>query len=463
MSLRTSDFDFELPADRIAQHPAPRRDGSRLLVLDRASGVVRHMGFMDLPSLLRQGDLMVVNDTRVIPARLLGRLRRDAVRYPPAPSSSGSGPAAPPGASGDREVEIFLLREEPAVRPERIWTTLARPARALQAGAIVHFTDPAYSAHVIGIGSRGVRHVAFRPWAPRPGDAGEQLAPGQVEGAIDPEIGVSEREPQLSPGTVRSTNPLAPGQVVSDKGDTSAPGLAPGQVVSFETWLSRVGHVPLPPYIDRPDEPEDRERYQTIFARDPGSVAAPTAGLHFTGEVTDALRARGVTIATVTLHVGPGTFRPVATEDPALHVLDSEPYRVPPETVAAIRAVRDRRARAGARTDARAGAENSSAGAIDAMAPRILAVGTTAVRALESWALAGEPEDGAWRETGLFILPPFEFRVVDGMITNFHLPRSSLLMLVSALAGRDRVLGAYREAVARGYRFYSYGDAMLIL
>jgi S-adenosylmethionine:tRNA ribosyltransferase-isomerase len=208
--------------------------------------------------------------------------------------------------------------------------------------------------------------------------------------------------------------------------------------MSFETWLSRIGHIPLPPYIDRPDEPEDRERYQTIFARDPGSVAAPTAGLHFTDEVAAAIRARGASIERVTLHVGPGTFRPVATEDPHEHVLDSEPYRVPPETAAAIHAARERRR-------------------------RILAIGTTAVRSLESWALAGEPLDGAWRETGLFILPPYDFRVIDGMITNFHLPKSSLLMLVSALAGRERVLGAYREAVARGYRFYSYGDAMLIV
>ena len=158
-----------------------------------------------------------------------------------------------------------------------------------------------------------------------------------------------------------------------------------------------------------------------------------------------AVRARGAAIATVTLHVGPGTFRPVATENPAEHVLDSEPYRVPPETVAAIQAVRDRRH-----------ANASGAG-------RVIAVGTTAVRTLESWALAGEPDDGAWRETGLFILPPFEFRVIDGMITNFHLPKSSLLMLVSALAGRERVLEAYREAIQLGYRFYSYGDAMLIL
>jgi S-adenosylmethionine:tRNA ribosyltransferase-isomerase len=341
-----------------------------------------HLTFHDLPSRVREGDLLVVNDTRVIPARLLGILRRAG-----SPEAAGRASGGTPPET-DREVEIFLLREEPAVRPERIWTTLARPARTLQVGATVHFTDPSYSAHVVGMGERGVRHVAFRP-------------------------------------------------------ASSAAQLAPEQVPPFEIWLSRVGHIPLPPYIDRPDEPEDRERYQTIFARDPGSVAAPTAGLHFTEEVTAAVHARGASIATVTLHVGPGTFRPVSTDDPAEHVLDSEPYRVPPETVAAIRSVRERRHTGGA--------------------GRIIAVGTTSVRTLESWALAGEPDDGAWRETGLFILPPFEFRVIDGMITNFHLPKSSLLMLVSALAGRERVLHAYREAVAEGYRFYSYGDAMLIV
>ena len=382
--LKTSDFHYDLPPDRIAQYPEGQRDAARLLAVDRADGGIRHLRFGDLPSLLREGDLLIVNDTRVIPARLFGRLRRPLPRSA-SERASGAELGAP---ADDREVEIFLLREEPAVPPERIWTTLARPARALQVGATVHFHDPSYSGHVIGWGERGVRHIAFRPTRP-------------------------------------------------------APQLAPGQVSSFEAWLSRVGHVPLPPYIDRPDEPEDRERYQTIFARDPGSVAAPTAGLHFTEQVTAAIRARGATIATVTLHVGPGTFRPVATEDPGEHVLDSEPYRVPLETVEAIRSLRERR-------------RNGGSG-------RIIAVGTTSVRTLESWALAGEPDDGAWRETGLFILPPFDFRVIDGMITNFHLPKSSLLMLVSALAGRERILGAYREAVERGYRFYSYGDAMLIV
>jgi len=370
--VKTSDFDYHLPPDRIAQHPASRRDASRLLALDRVRGEVSHHAFADLPMLLRPGDLLVVNDTRVIPARLFGTVRREG-------AGGGAGPGA--AVAVEREVEVLLLREEPAVLPERIWTALARPARALQVGTIVRFTDPAFEGTVIGLGERGVRHIAFRPV---PAEGGP----------------------------------------------------------SFEVWLSRVGHVPLPPYIDRQDEPEDRERYQTIFARESGSVAAPTAGLHFTEEVLEALRERGVAMASVTLHVGPGTFRPVATEDPRDHVLDPEPFRVPPESAAAVRSARERKG-------------------------RVLAVGTTAVRTLESWIRAGSPDDGAWRETGLFIVPPFEFQVVEGMITNFHLPRSSLLFLVAALAGPDdlgrrRVLAAYEEAVREGYRFYSYGDAMLI-
>ena len=374
--MKTSDFDYELPPERIAQRPAARRDGSRLLVLDRKTGAIQHLTFRDLPTLLLAGDLMVVNDTRVIPARLFGTLRREgaasgapAVVATGAPGQNPGGQAAPP----DREIEMLLLREEPAVAPERIWSALARPARALHPGATLTFVDPSYAALVTGAGERGMRHISFRP-----------------------------------------TRPDAP---------------------PFEAWLSRIGHVPLPPYIERADEPEDRERYQTIFAREAGSVAAPTAGLHFTDETVASMHARGIGTATVTLHVGAGTFRPVATENPADHVLDPEPYRVPPETAAAIRS-------------------NPA---------RIIAVGTTSVRSLESWALENRPDDGGWRETGLFILPPFEFRVVTAIITNFHLPRSGLLMLVSAFAGRDHVLAAYREAVRESYRFYSYGDAMLVI
>ena len=372
--MKTSDFDYDLPPERIAQHPAPTRDGSRLLALDRRTGAVRHLAFRDLPSLLGEGDLLVANDTRVMPARLFATV-------------AAAPQAGAPPVTGAREVEVLLLREEPGVAPERVWTALARPAKALREGATLAFVDPGYAGVVIGTGERGIRHVAFRP-----------------------------------------------------AGAVPAAGAAP----AFEAWLSRVGHVPLPPYIRRADEPGDRERYQTVFARETGSVAAPTAGLHFTDALLDEIRARGARVATVTLHVGPGTFRPVATEDPADHVLDPEPYRVPAETVAALETVA-----APARTAGPRG--------------RVIAVGTTCVRALESWARDGRPKDGAWRETGLFILPPYDFKVVQGMVTNFHLPRSSLLMLVSALAGRERLLAAYAEAVRAGYRFYSYGDAMLVV
>lgn len=385
--LRTSDFEYSLPPGRIAQHPAPARDESRLLVLPRdagAGGAIEHGRFRDLPGHLRRGDLLVVNDTRVIPARLFARLPREA------------------GCASPREAELLLVREEPPVlapgepaagagssQPfERVWLALARPARRLRTGLPLAFADPAWSAVVVGAVERGARRVAFRP-----------------------------------------------------HGD-----------VSFETWLARVGHVPIPPYIERADEPGDRERYQTVYARHPGSVAAPTAGLHFTDATLDACRERGASVVTVTLHVGPGTFRPVASEDPAGHALDPEPYRVPPETAAALRTVRGTR-----------GAGGRGRGQSAGPGGRVIAVGTTSVRALESWARDGAPEDGAWRETSLFVLPGFEFRVVDGMITNFHLPRSSLLFLVSALAGRMRILEAYREAVLEGYRFYSYGDAMLIV
>jgi S-adenosylmethionine:tRNA ribosyltransferase-isomerase len=335
------------------------RDQSRLYVLSLAGAPSEHRHFRDLPELLREGDLLVLNDTRVIPARLFARTPRDA------------------GCAAPRDVEILLTREEPAVSPERIWAALAKPARRLRAGLPLAFADPAWNAVVVGVGDRGVRRISFRP------------APAQSE-------------------------------------------------LSFESWLARVGHVPLPPYIERSDEAEDRERYQTVYAREPGSVAAPTAGLHFTEETLARCRARGIATSTVTLHVGPGTFRPVATEDPAEHALDPEPYVVPAETVRATRAARER-------------------------GGRVIAVGTTAVRALESWASDGEPDDGAWRDTGLFILPGFRFRAIDGMVTNFHLPRSSLLFLVSALAGRERILAAYDEAIRAGYRFYSYGDAMLIV
>jgi S-adenosylmethionine:tRNA ribosyltransferase-isomerase len=334
----TSDFDYDLPPASIAQEPAPRGE-SRLLVLDRA-GPERHARVRDLPRLLRSGDLLVLNDTRVIPARLHGR-------------SAGGG-----------KIEILLV--EPV--GEREWDALVKPGRRARPGARF--------------------------------EIGEGLAAEVVDKREDGRHRLRFSEP-------------------------------------IEPHLDRLGHIPLPPYIHRPDTDEDRERYQTVFARQPGAVAAPTAGLHFTAELLAEIAAAGVEIARVTLHVGIGTFKPVSAERIEEHRMERERYEIGEETAAALR-----RAREAGR--------------------RIVAVGTTVVRTLEGAALAGGGEiragDGA---TDLFITPGFRFQVVDALLTNFHLPRSTLLMLVSAFAGRERVLAAYAEAVREGYRFYSYGDAML--
>ena len=340
--MLTSDFDYELPASAIAQRPAPRGE-SRLLVLDR-HGPGRHRWVSDLPALLAPGDLLVLNDTRVIPARLYGH-------------RIGPGEAAGP-------VELLLLE---AVS-EREWESLGKPGRRLRPGATVELA-PGLTAEVIAAGEGGRRWLRF-------------------------------------------SEPIEP-------------------------HLERLGHVPLPPYIRRADEAEDRERYQTVYAEKPGAVAAPTAGLHFSRELLDEVRRAGAGIARVTLHVGIGTFRPVAAERIEEHRMDRERWQVPEETAAAIAATR-------------------------AAGGRIVAVGTTVVRTLEAVALAdgGEVRAGAG-STDLFITPGFRFRAVDALLTNFHLPRSTLLMLVAAFAGRERVLAAYAEAVALGYTFYSYGDAML--
>jgi S-adenosylmethionine:tRNA ribosyltransferase-isomerase len=312
-------------------------------VLDRGPGVIRHHVFRDLPSLLRPGDLVVVNRSRVFPARLL---------------------ASRPGGGG---AEVLLLRP----RGADVWEALVRPGRRLRAGARVR--------------------------------VGESL---EVEILESTGLGDGRRLVRLL-----------------------------GEDVTAE--LERLGHVPLPPYIRRADRPEDRSRYQTVYARESGSVAAPTAGLHFTPAVLEALAARGIARADVVLHVGPGTFRPVQVEEVSEHAVPPEPYRVPEETAAAI-----------ARTRARGG--------------RVVAVGTTTTRVLEDRARGkGEVTPGEG-ETTLTITPGFSFRVVDALVTNFHLPRSSLLLLACAFAGRDHLLGAYAEAVRQGYRFYSYGDAMLV-
>jgi S-adenosylmethionine:tRNA ribosyltransferase-isomerase len=350
--MQVRDFDYHLPEDRIAQEPAPRGE-SRLLVLD-AEGAGRHRRVGDLPELLRPGDLLVVNDTRVIPARLYGRRVVD-------------------GEGGDgARVEVLLVEraaDTPDEAPE--WEALTRPGRKTRPGARLRFGDAS--------GSELTAEVVAKL-----GDGRHRL---------------------------RFSEPVEP-------------------------WLERLGHVPLPPYIKRPDRPEDRERYQTVFAERPGAIAAPTAGLHFTPELLARLGKRGVPVARVTLHVGIGTFKPVTADLVHEHVMDRERYEVPEATAEAVREARRR-------------------------GGRVVAVGTTVVRTLESAAREdGTVAPGAGR-TGLFIYPGFRFRAVDALLTNFHLPRSTLLMLVAAFAGRERVLAVYREAIDHGYRFYSYGDAML--
>lgn len=346
--MRTADFDYELAPELIAQHPAARRDESRLLVVDRrqdaktASGL-RHLTFADFPSLLDPGDVLVINDSRVIPARLVAKRR-------------GGGMA-----------EVLLVARE----SDGTWRALVQPGARIKPGAALALGDDD-SVEIVDRFPTGERRV--------------RLAGPGGEGAV----------------------------------------------------LARRGHVPLPPYIARPDTADDRERYQTVYARDDGSVAAPTAGLHFTAALLDEIAKRGVRVARLTLHVGPGTFRPVTVENPARHHLDPEPFALPEATAAVINSAR-------------------------AFGSRIWAVGTTTVRTLEAHAAEdGTVHPGAGY-VSLFIRPGHTFRVVDRLLTNFHLPRSTLLMLVCAFAGRERVLATYREAMKERYRFYSYGDAMAVI
>ena len=343
--MNISDFDYELPPASIAQEPLPERDASRLLVLDRASGAVEHRLFRDLPDLLDPGDLVVLNRSRVIPARLLGHRAKGG------------------------EAEILLVRD----RGDGRWEAMVRPGRHLRPGQRVTIDDDlSVVIETEALGEDGRRQV----------------------------------------------------RLLSRQRDLAGA-------------LERCGHVPLPPYVRRPDRPEDRERYQTVYAREPGSIAAPTAGLHFTPAILERLRARGVATAEVVLHVGPGTFRPVTAPRVEDHRVLPEPYVLPPETALAVAQARARRG-------------------------RVVAIGTTAVRTLEGSAAASGAVTAGSGETALVIVPGFRFQVVDALVTNFHLPRSSLLLLVSAFAGRERVLAAYAEAVRSGYRFYSYGDAMFV-
>ena len=346
-------YDYDLPPELVAQEPLARRDASRLLVLDRASGALAHRTFEHLPDLLRPGDLLVTNRSRVFPARLLGRRQ-------------GGGAA-----------EILLVRR---TGPDA-WEAMVRPGRRLRPGTVV------------------------------------DVAPGfrvRVEQPVDPA--------GARPGPPTGLRQV---RLFLDRLDAGAA-------------LERHGHVPLPPYIRRADGASDRERYQTVYARETGSVAAPTAGLHFTPDLLARLADRGIERAEVVLHVGPGTFRPVEVQDVREHRVDPERSTIPEGTAAAVE---------------RALAEGR----------RVVAVGTTTTRALES----AIDERGHIRagesETGLVIVPGFRFRATGALVTNFHLPRSSLLLLVSAFAGRERVLAAYAEAARLGYRFYSYGDATLVL
>jgi len=352
-----AEFDYALPQDLIAQTPLADRAASRMLVLDRASQRWQDRLFRDLPAYLGAGDCLVLNDSRVFPARLFGH--RTGVHALPIGKNN---PARREYLTG--EVEVLLLR--PVGGSDKEWEALVHPGKKMRVGESVRFSE-SLEAEVIARREFGERTLRF-----------------QTEGDI------------------------------------------------YEQF-EKIGHVPLPPYIKRQDEAADRERYQTVFARERGSAAAPTAGLHFTPEVLETCRARGADIVFVTLHVGLGTFQPIHGDRIEQHRLHSEQYRITADNAARM-----------------------------AAAQRLVAVGTTSVRTLESAARAGAIR-GSAGETDLFVYPGFEFRATGAMLTNFHLPRTSLLLLVCAFAGKDLALAAYRHAVEQRYRFYSYGDCMLIV
>jgi len=347
--LKVADFSFDLPAGLIAQFPPEERGASRLLVLDRRTGATTHAGIGDIARFLRPGDLMVFNDTKVFPARLVGE------REP-----------------GGGEVEVLLLSRAGG----DCWEALVHPGQRMKPGRRVRFERGGRTLHGEVLEQRFFGRRIVRLWT-------------------------------------------------SDSG-------------SVQDSIEAIGHIPLPPYIKRPDLDLDRDRYQTVFARQPGSIAAPTAGLHFTDEILGSIDAEGVGRTVITLHVGYGTFKPVRVAEVEAHTVDSERYSISADAAARI---------------------NEAIGT----GRRVVAVGTTTTRALESALRRGQGQVASGSaDTDLFIYPGHEFRVVGALVTNFHLPASSLLMLVSAFAGRETILEAYREAVRRRYRFYSYGDAMLI-
>jgi S-adenosylmethionine:tRNA ribosyltransferase-isomerase len=369
--LRVADFDFDLPSELIAQQPPAKRGQSRMLVMDRATGDLRDANFAELPALLNPGDLLVLNESRVIPARLYARrtLLRDHEKPSGRIEVMLTEPVAPQ-TLGDRE-------SQPAATGGNLWHALVRPGRKVAIGERLVFPasngEVVLEAEVVERGKFGERLLQFKP------------------------------------------------------------------VDDFFSVLDRIGHIPLPPYIRRDDAEADRERYQTVYSRERGSVAAPTAGLHFTPQVLDAITAKGVEVARLTLHVGLGTFAPLRVERMEDVHLHRERYTLSADAAEAIN---------------RAAAEGR----------RIVAVGTTVVRTLEHCALeaAGSPLEPHSGVTEIFISPGFQFRLASALLTNFHLPQSSLLMLVSAFAGRERVLDAYRHAVQEKYRFFSYGDCMFL-
>jgi S-adenosylmethionine:tRNA ribosyltransferase-isomerase len=362
--MNLSDFDYELPAESIAQWPLAERDASRMLLLDRASGVWEDRQFRELPELLRGDELIVLNDALVLPARLFGH--RAGLR---AQTPGENNPSK--GDFLTSSIEVLLVRQ---IAPEA-WEALVRPGRKIPIGERIIFAEGELEARVEARGEYGLRVLRF----------------------------------------------------------TSKNG--------FREALNHLGHIPLPPYVKRADEPLDRERYQTVYAERGNAVAAPTAGLHFTPAILEAVRRRGCEIAKITLDVGLGTFEPIRTANLEQHKIHVESYEIPEATAEAV------------------------CRAKEAGRP-VLAVGTTVVRALEDAAekvsIGGVPLSAGKFEASIFILPGKPFRAVDQVLTNFHLPRSSLLALVAAFAGLEHTLSAYRHAVESGYRFYSYGDCMLI-
>ncbi len=358
--MKLSDFDYRLPEDRIAQFPAEPRDASRMLLLERNAQSWSDRQFRELPGLLRGGELLVVNNARVLPARLFGY--RAGVKSEPAGRHS-----AVRGEYLSTPIEVLLTRELALGR----WQGLVRPGRKIRVGERIRFGDGQLEAEVVARGEMGLRELQFEPTA------------------------------------------------------------------QLHAVLERIGHVPLPPYIGRADQTADKERYQTIFARQSGTVAAPTAGLHFTPEIIQQLGEHGVEICEITLYVGLGTFQPIHSEEIEHHRMHSEAYEISEQAAERINAAsRERRT--------------------------VVAAGTTVVRALEDAAIKNAEIRPGRAEADVFIRPGFQFAVVSQLLTNFHLPKSSLLVMVSAFAGREFILRAYEHAIAQGYRFYSYGDCMLI-